>query len=51
LPGFKGFGIEKTADKIGIGLGIVTAAGIAAHAISTNIQKRKEINLGDTGEE
>ncbi len=51
LPGFKGFGIEKTADKIGVGLGIVTAAGIAAHAISTNIQKRKEITLGDTGEE
>jgi len=47
LPGFKGFGIEKTADRIGLGLGIATAAGIGLHMISTNIQKRKEIRLGD----
>jgi len=47
LPGFKGFGIEKTADKIGLGLGIATAAGIGLHMISTNIQKRREIRLGD----
>lgn len=51
LPEFKGFGIEKTADKIGIGLGVVTVAGIALHAVSTNIQKRKEIKQGHTGEE
>ena len=47
LPGFKGFGIEKTADRIGLGLGIATLAGIGAHMISTNIQKRREIRLGD----
>jgi len=47
LPGFKGFGIEKTADRIGLGLGIATAAGISLHMISTNIQKRREIRLGD----
>jgi hydrogenase small subunit len=43
LPSFAGFGIESTADKIGIGLGIATAAGIAAHALVTNIRKHKEI--------
>ncbi len=43
LPGFPGFGIEATADKIGLVLGIATGAGIAAHAIATNIAKRKLI--------
>jgi hydrogenase small subunit len=47
LPGFKGFGIEKTADKIGLWLGIATVAGIGAHMVSTNIQKRREIRMGD----
>ena len=47
LPGFKGFGIEKTADRIGLGLGIATATGIGLHMISTNIRKRREIMLGD----
>ncbi len=51
LPGFKGFGIEKTADKIGLGLGIATVAGIGLHMISTNIQKRREIRLGDAEKE
>ena len=43
LPGVAGFGIETTADKIGLGLGVATAVGIAGHAIVTNIRKRKEI--------
>lgn len=43
LASFPGFGIETTADKIGMVLGIGTAAGIAAHAITTNIRKRKII--------
>jgi hydrogenase small subunit len=43
LPSFAGFGIESTADKIGVGLGIAAAAGIAAHALVTNIRKHKEI--------
>lgn len=51
LPKFKGFGIEKTADKIGVGIGIATAAGITLHAVSTNIQKRREILKGETEEE
>jgi len=43
LPSFPGFGIESTADKIGLAAGAVTVAGIAAHAVSTNIRKRKMI--------
>jgi len=43
LPEVAGFGIETTADKVGLALGIVTAAGIAAHAIVTNVRKHKEI--------
>ena len=43
LPSVAGFGIETTADKIGLVLGAATAAGIAGHAIVTNIRKRKEI--------
>ncbi len=43
LASFPGFGIETTADNIGVAVGAVTVAGIAAHAISTNIRKRKII--------
>jgi len=39
LPNFPGFGIETTADTIGVGLAAVTVVGVAAHAISTNIRK------------
>ncbi len=40
LPNFPGFGIETTADKVGVAVGAATVVGIAAHAISTNIRKR-----------
>jgi hydrogenase small subunit len=43
LPSFPGFGIETTADKVGLAIGAVTVAGIAAHAVLTNIRKRKLI--------
>jgi len=43
LASFPGFGIETTADKIGVAVGAATAVGIAAHAITTNIKKRKLI--------
>ncbi|OPX31921.1 [Ni/Fe] hydrogenase small subunit [candidate division KSB1 bacterium 4484_188] len=43
LASFPGFGIETTADTIGAIVGVGTVAGIAAHAISTNIRKRKLI--------
>jgi hydrogenase small subunit len=43
LASFPGFGVETTADNIGVALGAATAVGIAAHAITTNIRKRKQI--------
>jgi len=46
LPNVDGFGIESTADKVGLGLGIATGVGITAHAIATNINKRKLIKEG-----
>ena len=44
LASFPGFGIETTADTIGTVVGAAALAGVTAHAISTNIRKRKLIN-------
>lgn len=41
---FAGFGIEADADKVGVALGTATVVGLAAHAVATNIQKKKTIN-------
>ena len=43
LASFPGFGIETTADTVGVAVGAATAVGIAAHAITTNIRKRSVI--------
>jgi hydrogenase small subunit len=43
LAAFPGLGIESTADKVGAVVGIGAVAGMAAHAVSTNIRKRKLI--------
>jgi hydrogenase small subunit len=44
LANFPGFGIEASADKVGmVALG-VTAAGIAAHAVATNLRKHKMVD-------
>jgi hydrogenase small subunit len=52
MANFPGFGIESNADKIGIAAAGVTAAGIAAHAVVSNIQKKKLIkDLIDEGKE
>ncbi len=40
LPSFPGFGIETTADNIGVVVGAATVAGVAVHAAVTNIRKR-----------
>ena len=40
---FSGFGIEADADTVGkVAMG-VTATGITAHAVATNIRKKKLI--------
>lgn len=46
LSSFPGFGIETTADDIGLAIGAATVAGITAHAVVTNIRKRKLIREG-----
>lgn len=43
LPSFPGFGIERTADTIGEIVGAATLAGVAAHAVVTNVRKHKVI--------
>jgi hydrogenase small subunit len=43
LAHFPGFGIETTADTIGMVAGAATVVGIGAHAIATNIRKRRLI--------
>ncbi|HEV2323381.1 MAG TPA: hydrogenase small subunit [Terracidiphilus sp.] len=43
LASFPGFGVESTADTIGTVVGIATVAGVAAHAVATNIRKRHVI--------
>jgi len=43
LASFPGFGIETTADQIGLAVGAATVAGAAAHAILTNVRKQHEI--------
>lgn len=43
LAAFPGFGIESNADKVGLVAAGVTAAGLTAHAIATNVRKRKLI--------
>ena len=42
-PTLNAYGIEATADKIGLAIGAATAVGIAAHAVTTNIRKKKLI--------
>jgi hydrogenase small subunit len=48
LASFPGFGIERTADTVGATLGVAAVAGVAAHALVTNIRKARLIN--DAGE-
>lgn len=45
LPAVPGFGVETTADKIGAGLAVATAVGLAAHGIGRALRsKDKDIN-------
>ena len=43
LAKFPGFGIESTADTVGTAVGLTTLAGVAAHAIVTNVRKHQVI--------
>jgi len=49
---FPGFGIEATADNVGKTALVVTGAALAAHAVMTNVRKKKLIkNLEKEGKE
>jgi hydrogenase small subunit len=43
LAAFPGFGIETTADKVGLVAAGAAAVGVAAHAITTNVRKHRVI--------
>lgn len=43
MPDTHGFGIEATADQIGMALGVATVAGVTAHAVYTNFRKHELI--------
>lgn len=43
LASFPGLSIESTADTVGLGAAAVTVGGVALHAITSNIRKRKVI--------
>lgn len=42
MPDVAGFGVESTADTIGLGLAVGATAGVAAHAIATGVQRARE---------
>jgi hydrogenase small subunit len=42
LPKVPGFGVEDTADKIGLGIAVAAAAGVTAHAIASSVKKKGE---------
>ncbi|MCB0637579.1 MAG: hydrogenase small subunit [Lewinella sp.] len=44
MASFPGFGIEADADKIGKVAAGATAVGVAAHALATNLRKKKLID-------
>jgi len=46
LASFPGFGIESTADTVGAVVGVAALAGMAAHAVATNVRKHELIVEG-----
>jgi len=46
LPQVPGFGIEATADKIGLGLAAATAVAFGAHGVASALRKKDDSNEG-----
>jgi hydrogenase small subunit len=46
LPNVPGFGIESTADKIGTGLAVATAAAFAAHGVVSGFRRGEDGSEG-----
>lgn len=51
IPSVHGIGIEATADKIGAALTVGALAGVAIHAVATNVRKRSLILNKDSDTE
>jgi hydrogenase small subunit len=51
LPQVPGFGVETTADQIGLGLTIATAAAFAAHGVASAIRRKAGGRPEKAGEE
>jgi hydrogenase small subunit len=41
LPDIAGFGVERTADTVGLALAVGATAGVAAHAVATGVQRAR----------
>jgi len=41
LPDVAGFGVERSADLIGLSLTVGAAAGVAAHAVATGVHRAR----------
>ncbi len=41
LPNIAGFGVERTADAIGLALAVGATAGVATHAVATGVQRAR----------
>jgi hydrogenase small subunit len=48
LPDLPGFGVERTADVIGLSLAVGATAGVATHALATTVQRMR--HRSETGE-
>jgi hydrogenase small subunit len=48
LPDVPGFGVERTADLVGLSLAAGATAGVAAHAVGTAVQRMRK-GSGETG--
>ena len=44
ITSLQSFGIEKTADQVGVAVAGALAVGVAAHAITSSVSKRKDVN-------
>ena len=47
MPDLLGFGVERTADTVGLSLAIGATAGVAAHAIATGVQRVRQRRKGE----
>ena len=51
LPDVPGFGVEVTADKVGLALTALTVAGIGVHAVGSTIRGQVDKRSNGSGSE